>query len=52
VLADTYGSDEAFRWLNRWRTFHMACSELFGFNGGNEWWVGHYLFEKPDAKMM
>ena len=48
VLKGTYGEADAFRWFNRWRTFHMACSELFGFNGGQEWWVGHYLFEKLD----
>jgi cyclopropane-fatty-acyl-phospholipid synthase len=46
VLRETYGDDDAFRWFNRWRTFHMACSELFGYRNGNEWWVGHYLFEK------
>ena len=46
VLKDTYGEAEAFRWFNRWRIFHLACSELFGFKGGDEWWVGHYLFEK------
>jgi len=47
LLTATYGEADAYRWFNRWRTFHIACSELFGFNGGNEWWVGHYLFEKP-----
>ncbi len=46
VLRETYGNEDAFRWLNRWRTFHIACSELFGYRNGNEWWVGHYLFEK------
>jgi len=46
VLKDTYGQADAFRWFNRWRVFHLACSELFGFNNGDEWWVGHYLFEK------
>jgi cyclopropane-fatty-acyl-phospholipid synthase len=46
VLADTYGNAEAVRWHNRWRLFFMACEELFAFNGGNEWFVSHYLFQR------
>ncbi len=46
VLADTYGKNEAVRWHNRWRLFFMACEELFAFNGGNDWFVSHYLFER------
>jgi len=47
VLAATYGADNAKVWRMRWRMFFMACAELFGFNHGQEWWVAHYLFEKP-----
>jgi cyclopropane-fatty-acyl-phospholipid synthase len=46
LFAAVYGKDEAQRWLFRWRVFFMACAELFGFAGGNEWIVSHYLFEK------
>jgi cyclopropane-fatty-acyl-phospholipid synthase len=45
LFAAVYGKDEAQRWLVRWRVFFMACAELFGFAGGNEWIVSHYLFE-------
>lgn len=43
LLADTYGDAEAQRWFVRWRLFFMACAELFGFDGGNEWMVSHVL---------
>jgi len=49
VLAATYGDDAAQQWLQRWRIFFMACAELFGYNHGQEWWVSHYLFERPIA---
>ena len=44
ILNLTYGRAEALRWFNRWRMFYLACSELFGFDGGDQWLVGHYLF--------
>lgn len=47
VVEATYGPQSAARWWNRWRLFFMACAELFGFRGGEEWFVSHALFEKP-----
>jgi len=43
ILSDAYGN-ETTRWYHRWRTFFMACSELFRMNDGREYFVAHYLF--------
>jgi len=45
ILAQTYGETESTRWWSYWRTFFMACAELFGYRGGREWLVAHYRFE-------
>jgi cyclopropane-fatty-acyl-phospholipid synthase len=47
VLSTTYGPEASALWLQRWRIFFMACAELFGYRRGREWWVSHYLFERP-----
>jgi cyclopropane-fatty-acyl-phospholipid synthase len=47
VLAQTYGEAQAELWWHRWRIFFMACAELFGYEAGEQWRVGHYLFERP-----
>lgn len=45
ILRSAYGAKEAVRWFNRWRMFFLAVAELFGFAGGDEWFVSHYLLE-------
>lgn len=46
LFEDVYGKAEAKVWAQRWRMFWMACAELFGYAGGNEWLVAHYRFQK------
>ena len=46
VFRQCYGERDSALWFQRWRMFYMAVAELFGYAGGNEWGVGHYLFEK------
>ena len=47
LLADTDGREQARRWWVRWQIFLLACAELWGYRGGREWLVSHYLFRKP-----
>jgi cyclopropane-fatty-acyl-phospholipid synthase len=57
LFGSTYGSHllgaarraEARKWHIRWRTFYMACEELWGYEDGNQWGVSHYLFRKPHS---
>jgi len=47
LFAQTYGEQQTTRWWVYWRVFFMACAELWGFHGGEEWIVSHYRFRKP-----
>jgi cyclopropane-fatty-acyl-phospholipid synthase len=49
LLAEAHGSDRARLWFRRWRLFFLACSELFGFRDGNEWWVTHVLMSRREG---
>ena len=42
----TYGNAQGLKWMVYWRLFYLACSELFSYNSGEEWYVSHYLFKK------
>jgi len=50
LFKETYGRRHALRWWVYWRVFFMACAELFGFRGGSEWAVEHYLFKKASRE--
>jgi cyclopropane-fatty-acyl-phospholipid synthase len=46
TFRECYGAQNAKLWVQRWRIFYMACSELFAYNNGEEWPVMHYRFAK------
>jgi cyclopropane-fatty-acyl-phospholipid synthase len=49
ILRQTYGQS-AQLWFHRWRLFWMACAELFGYAGGEEWLVAHYRFGRAAGR--
>ncbi len=46
IFKTAYGEHQITKWTVYWRVFFMACAELFGFRGGEEWFVTHYRFVK------
>lgn len=45
ILRGVYGDADLDTWINRWRTFFLACSEMWGYADGAEWFVSHYRFK-------
>lgn len=46
IFIETYGRKDFKKWWNYWRTFFIASAEFFGYAGGNEWFLSHYLYKK------
>lgn len=46
ILRETYGPD-AHLWFHRWKIFFLACAELFNYQRGEAWGVGHYRMVRP-----
>jgi cyclopropane-fatty-acyl-phospholipid synthase len=50
IFRRTMSPGKAAVQAQRWRIFFMACEELFAWNGGQEWYVGHYVLS-PAARL-
>ncbi len=46
LFRNTYGHELSKVMFQRWRMFYLACAELFGYRGGEEWGVAHFLFSR------
>jgi len=47
MLSVAVDEEEGQRRWHRWRTFLIACEELFAFRRGTEWGVVHHRFRLP-----
>ena len=52
VFAKTWGPQRARKMFAHWRVFFIACAELFGYRGGEEWLVCHYLFRRKRHQIL
>jgi cyclopropane-fatty-acyl-phospholipid synthase len=48
-LRESYGDGPHAVWRQRWHLFFLACSELFGWQGGESWHVAHYRMRRADS---
>jgi cyclopropane-fatty-acyl-phospholipid synthase len=46
IMAETYGVENEALWLANWRLFFLVCSEVWDLDGGKEYLVSHYLFDR------
>lgn len=46
IFDRVYGTHASRRWYMRWRMFFLAVSEMFAYDRGEQWRVGHYILEK------
>lgn len=49
IFREVYGDTAVRRWWTRWRLFFLACAELWGYDGGGEWYVAHYLYSRKEG---
>lgn len=45
------GMRQAKVWYRRWTAFFMGCAQLWGYRGGRDFGVSHYLFEPRPSEV-